>query len=459
MPAERHHLFVSYASINNDPMPGVKDGWVTELVRGVRRILENQLGRRDNLDLWMDYELHGNDTITPTIEDALLHSETILLILSPAYLASDWCRKELCNFIAQHDIESGRVFMVEMEPIEKPEALQDLKGFRFFEQGQDGQFSMLGWPAPDPKQLAYYEKIDDLGRSIAKKILQIEADRYTQPILQPEHIVLLAPVTDDLFKARDQIRRYLEQQNILVLPENGTYPRDKLETRLLADLVRADLYVQLLSIDSGMGTPVFQHECAKKGDKPLLLWHPEGLDAGAVIDQTHATLLHDDQLIVSDMVELQLLIQKKLNPPTKPNMDKNREILLFINHAPEDHVNLQPLIEELKKRKIGYSRTLSSDEAVSPAALRQDLEQNLLGCDALVMLFYDAPVTWIREQLLFWRRTAIKRDKPFLGVGVCKEPDANDLGMYPPGVKLVECVDRCPSQCLDNLPFLKRVML
>ena len=90
--------------------------------------------------------------------------------------------------------------------------------------------------------------------------------------------------------------------------------------------------------------------------------------------------------------------------------------------------------------------------------MREDLEQNLLGCDALVMLYYDAPVTWIREQLMFWRRTAIKRDKPPLGVGVCKEPKAIDLGMYPPGVKFVVCDNRCPIQCLDNLPFLNGVM-
>jgi hypothetical protein len=37
----------------------------------------------------------------------------------------------------------------------------------------------LGWPIPDPSQLAYYQKVDDLGRSIARKIQQIEAESST----------------------------------------------------------------------------------------------------------------------------------------------------------------------------------------------------------------------------------------------------------------------------------------
>jgi hypothetical protein len=70
------------------------------------------------------------------------------------------------------------------------------------------------------------------------------------------------------------MRRYLEQQNIRVLPESGYYPPQALQERLQADMEQTDLYVQLLSSAVGMGNPDFLFQCAQESKKPILLWHP-----------------------------------------------------------------------------------------------------------------------------------------------------------------------------------------
>jgi hypothetical protein len=65
-------------------------------------------------------------------------------------------------------------------------------------------------------------------------------------------LVLLADVTDDLESDRRQVQRYLEQQQITVLPTQP-YPlgRAEFELKLNADLGRAALFVQLLGARPG----------------------------------------------------------------------------------------------------------------------------------------------------------------------------------------------------------------
>ena len=58
-----------------------------------------------------------------------------------------------------------------------------------------------------------------------------------------------------------------------------------------------------------------------------------------------------------------------------------------------------------------------------PAEIRQDLEQNLLDCDALIVIYGSAPVTWVREQLRQYRRIASKRrERPLRAVAVYEGP-------------------------------------
>jgi len=460
---KEHHLFVSYASIDNEPAAGVKDGWVTELVSGLKNAVDRQLGRRGDLNLWMDYELRGNHSITPEITAALDQSETLLLILSPAYLASEWCQRELQTFLEQHSADSGRIFMLEYDEVENPTELHDLKGFRFYEKNSEGNISKLGWPRPNPDQPVYYEKLDDLSRAIAKKIQQIEPELQTEPTAPepPEHTVLLAPVTEDLNSEREAVRRFLEQQNICVLPERGQYPLLTLEAELKADLEQAEFYVQLLSENSGMGIPTLMHQTAHQADKPLLIWHQQGVSPETVSDLAHKQLLQYEKIVCSDLAELQHLIKRRLQPEPelKPKEAQNgaageTDILLFVNHAPEDLGCIEALLAELEQRNIGYILPLTEKEAGSASILRQDYERNLMDCDALLMLYYDAPATWVREQLMFWRRTSFKREHSVLGLGICKAPDSR-FSMRLPNLQLIDCAGRCPKVCLDSLDFLK----
>ncbi len=108
-------IFVSYANVDDDPPFGVEHGWVTAFVANLERRLGQLLGRRECFKVWIDQNLSHHVQITPEIFGALDRTATLIVILSPGYLASDWCRRERRNFLQmlKTRIDGGsRVFMV-----------------------------------------------------------------------------------------------------------------------------------------------------------------------------------------------------------------------------------------------------------------------------------------------------------------------------------------------------------
>lgn len=161
-------IFVSYAHVDNDPMPGVERGWVTLFVEGLKKSLAREIGRRDGFDLWMDYELRGNARVTSEIAQIVGGARTLLLFLSKGYLESQWCARELEVFLSRAEAIEGRIFVVSLSPTDDvPAALADLKKYVLWEADEAGQVRTLGDPQPDPMERAYYDRLRELGRDLA----------------------------------------------------------------------------------------------------------------------------------------------------------------------------------------------------------------------------------------------------------------------------------------------------
>jgi hypothetical protein len=106
---------------------------------------------------------------------------------------------------------------------------------------------------PQQDEIQYFRLIEDLARDIHG---QLKAMAGRQPDKRPAGVanscngraaLFLAEVTDDLEHQRLEVRRYLEQQCVLVLPE-ASLPlgRAEFEAALDADLARSRVFVQLL---------------------------------------------------------------------------------------------------------------------------------------------------------------------------------------------------------------------
>src|SRR5262249_48883863 len=93
-------ISISYAHIDDEPDPAFPDrpGWVTTLVRCLERRIAKKLGRVDSYHIWRDPKLAGHVDLTLEIIGRVRDAAMLLLVLSPDYLASDWCRRELRAF-------------------------------------------------------------------------------------------------------------------------------------------------------------------------------------------------------------------------------------------------------------------------------------------------------------------------------------------------------------------------
>jgi hypothetical protein len=171
----RNDIFVSYARVDDERLPGTAGGWVSTFVGGLKTYLAKQMGRREAFTFWMDYEdLRGNEPLKPAIHQQLVASQALVLFLSPGYVASRWCREELAAFIERVGIDSGRVFPVHLSPVDDiPDVLGDLVSYRFWVEEQ-GMPRSLGDPAPDPTERAYYDGLRRLARDLAQTLTGIQ---------------------------------------------------------------------------------------------------------------------------------------------------------------------------------------------------------------------------------------------------------------------------------------------
>lgn len=297
LPQYEYDIFVSYAHVDDDPLPGANEGWVSTLVRSLKTRLAQKLGRSDAYSLWMDHELFGSEPVSSQILGKLHRAAMLVVVLSPGYVASAWCRRERDAFLrVVREHGSGRVFVVERDMVDdtdRPAEFKDLKGFRFWVRDLAGKARILGTPRPNPDNPTdqeYYNQVDDLSQEITGVLRRLKAKECSRPTVSPgfadvpapaptyQPTVYLAQVTDDLEVERNNIKRYLDQTGARVLPETW-YSQEPSAFRQAAerDLAYSELFVQLLSgtpgkkpVDLPQGYPKYQLELATAAGKPIL---------------------------------------------------------------------------------------------------------------------------------------------------------------------------------------------
>jgi hypothetical protein len=240
---------------------------------------------------------------------AIRRSATLFVIMSPSYIASEWCVSERNAFLgfARDCVAAGRIFIVrcrDTDPKGMPAEFGDLIGFKFWTQdaGAGGVTRPLG--QTDLKEPAYFAGVINLSDKLAQKLKEMRAARVTgtrsSAPAAAEHI-FLARSTDDMERREGELVGYLTQAGLGILPETW-YPEDNehdFRAAMQADLNRCSAFVQLLSrlpgrrarFAGGRRFPLIQHDVAKKVGKPILQWRELADDPGAVEDEAHRELL------------------------------------------------------------------------------------------------------------------------------------------------------------------------
>jgi TIR domain len=468
-------VFISYAHVDNEPYfdaekPDQSSGWVTTFVRLLTNELAQKVGRKEKFTVWFDaINLRGNHALTAEIKAKLERAANFVAILSPPYLASQWCRDEAQLFTQRfaRDLE-GRLFIVEKASLDDgatvPPELTGLRNYRFWYLDRNQQPRTLGKPSPRTDETEYFRQIEDLARDIHG---QLKTMAGQEPENQPHTgratnggsaIVFLAEVTDDLDFRRAELRRHLAQQGALVLPEM-TYPlgRTEFEAALDVDLARSKVFVQLLGpipgkrpLDVPDGYGWLQLECARRRGMHILQWRSPELDLGSVEWMHHRELLALETVHVTSLETFKSAVAGGLAPPppSAPPRANGDRPFIFLNTEPR-HGEIAAEI----RAAIGGQAVLAEPLRAGPAEeVRKDFEQNLIDCDAMIMVYADN-VGWARAQLRAFLKATPRRDRPVWAIPVIDAPaePKPELGFHLPEMVIIDGRSGIGSEVLARL--------
>ncbi len=448
-----YDIFISYGHIDDEDPSGDVKGWVDLLVERLPSLVAGYLGYKPKI--WRDEQsLHGNDRLRGAIGSGVTRACLFVPVVSPRYVLSDWCRKELETFCAGEltqgaDSFSSRIFKVIKSPLllanlseKEPEQLRDLIGYAFYE--MEGNMPREFSPdVVNGKDQRYWDLLQRLAWEIASMLVKLKHEPEAQPTnianamvtsapatsaahvggATPAKLVYLAETTSDLAAERERVRDELRQRGYGVLPEQKL-PLDekkKTEEAVRADLARCSMSIHLVGAkygltpeDDGRSVALIQEELAAEREAAdasfqRLLWMPNGLMSPGmeVSDERQKTFIRELQnrvtaraeLLQMTVEDLKTRIIEKLNPaavaPARAaHRSKLRHVYLICEKR--DRPLVRPIREYLFKHK--FEVITSFDEGVDEK-LADYHRKNLKECDAALIYFGNADEPWVRKNL------------------------------------------------------------
>jgi hypothetical protein len=468
-------VFVSFAHLD-DVAIGTSPPWVSAFASDLKKVLRMRLGVREDEGLKVFFTGHSSLEAGLNVESALMEnassSAIFVAVTSPAYVVEDsWTMRELASF-QKATGNVGRIYAIEHLPLdsneEYPTPLRDLKRMAFWQKHPVREIPVTMPVGSD----IYLQTLFDLAEQIRKHLKKLRQEqrgtsgtvvRLARTVLSEVRetrvgsTIFLAQVTDDLDPEREQVRRYVEQYGVTVLPAN-VYPQGGAEfaSASEADLARADIFVQLLGRthakrppDLPLGYDRLQFEQAIARGIPILQWlHPD-VDPASVSDREHAKLLAGENVMRTGLEAFKADVVKRIAapPPASPSA---QERFVFIN---ADGSDLR-LAENLRRefRLANLSAAIPALQG-SSEEVRLDLEENIVDCDALVMIYGETTPVWVRGQLRLYSKLKGRRKQPLKALAIYFGPPESkpDIGMDLPEIHRIDYRDGRAAESVRQL--------
>ncbi len=469
----KHDVFISFALVD-DAGASDEPGWVVRFADDFSNALKARLGGTPELKIFFSERKSkgGSYSIGSFASDAR-ESALMLSIASPSYVgdragAKPVSLQEFDAFADFHGAQStDRLFLAQVLPFLEsepcPEMLRSKIPVRFWYETDSGAAITLEPTTPERRE-QYKARLGDLAEAMSRQLLALRktsrkpgngASDHGQdpPGLRPRDpppgpggipglgTVLLAQVTDDLEEEREQVRRHLQQYGVRVLPVEPFYPAEPeaFTKAFEADLGSADMVVQLLSRLKGSrpdGHVQLQAGLATKSGKALAQWrHPE-TSIDSLSDQQRA-LLESSTVFVSGLEAFKLDVVSRLrvllNPKPKAAVlqpDKFGGAMVFINADVPDMPIAEGVGQTIEGAGHNYAFPLLEG---TQQDMREDLENNIVGCDALVLVYGSTQAKWVRAQLLNYNKVKNRRQLPVRVLAIYTgEDEKPPVGMVMP---------------------------
>jgi TIR domain len=276
----KHDIFVSYA--HEDEL----GNWTVTLHEDLRRALNLILYSKlkgTSVDVWIDEILRNNLPLTDQLKSLVEGSALLLVIMSPYYLASSWCGREVEWFssaarsrIAPHQ----RIFVVHAMPTDRaswPGPLAELTPYCFFARHLKANVELpLGLIGDDEDRTAYKAVLYNLAGQIRQQIEDLLAESRSrlaessemmthraglQPAPTPLVCIEVLGASAENLEVTIGVRNVLKAAKVDIFSPTdlGVAPRDPLfAERFLQKLLRAKascdgLVLLRLSSDAPIG--------------------------------------------------------------------------------------------------------------------------------------------------------------------------------------------------------------
>jgi len=277
-------VFISYGHIDNS------DGWVTALHSRLEKRTSQILGRP--VKFWRDLKLDGSDALWEVLEEHVSHALLLLSVLSPRYLTSDACRREVECFraaVASSGLQVGhafRIIRVVKTPYNTqslPESLRDIDttGFHFFEYRDQDETRFTEFPANDKLQGydKFYQLSEDLAQSICGILQKLEVPSSNSARTR----VFIAEVTSDRASDRTFLVNELKKKYDLAPADRLPSSLDELQQSVAEELKTCVLSVHMLGARFGLvpegeeNRSLSQIQFEQAAARHRLVWIPEDL--------------------------------------------------------------------------------------------------------------------------------------------------------------------------------------
>ncbi|MBL8329387.1 MAG: toll/interleukin-1 receptor domain-containing protein [Rubrivivax sp.] len=484
------HAFISYAHIDNQALEPGHPGWVTRFHEVLEARLAELLG---GAVIWRDRKLAGNDDFGDEIEAQLRRSALLVSVLTPRYVDSQWCVRELQTFVEAADPagprgagSAQRVILVRKTPLSSqaklPPVFERMLGFAFFDKDK-GQLSVYDPLLGETARQAFHHATLRLAEAMADTLRGIGAAQLSADAPPPSgQVVYLAHGGRDMESVRQQLAAELRAQGHAVLPD-GALPLDEesLAAVVQPALEAATLAVHLVGSSggpvpegpSGLSVVELQNRWAAQASAqrrlPRLIWapaaaRPERAEHERFIQAllSQGELQQGADLLRGDLEELKTTLHQSLRPRPKAQPPAAQagavavpRVHLVLTEA--DRRLALPVIQALRSAGAQVSLPEFAGEA---AEIRQLNATRAAEADAVLIGYGSGDEAWRVHQQLELRKLGALLGRPLPAPWLLLwPPDSEDkrLQQALAEPRTLDALDGLQPQTLEPLrAFLSR---
>jgi len=374
----------------------------------------------------MDPRQPGEIDFAKDIVTQLQSTAVLVAILSPSYMRSKWCRRELAEFVGVAGTTGGlfiqngcRVLKVYKLPVDRKAiaeivpALDPPLGFTFYEFDTERNAARELFIHENPEVRRLYDpRVDDVAQAASRVISSMGlAERTRRGATKGG--VYLAATTEDVNDSSLKLRRELEARGydilpIFQLPLNAS----KMESDVRDALQKSRCSIHLFGarvgwIPEGETRSVvrLQHELAAQHQADgfsRVLWIPPGL---VNTEPAQAAFLeslrrapgsrNDFELAEVPFEELKAIVLEKLEATHTRAVAPTRPRRIYLVGLPEDDARVVALQTALIDMGHEVDVPLRSGNAATDV---EDRLETLKRADVVAIYWGTSSLSWVREQ-------------------------------------------------------------